>query len=181
LSAESDALISQHLENAIAAEGRFEAQFRGFSQHGDDDEVQTAFATQADQIRGGLKTLAIRLRELGGGASEGHSELSHATDAAPELATSGVSEEQTLQDLIAACTIGATQCAMYAVLATVAQAAGDLKTETLARQMEEERRTTTDRVWHFLPSRSKIAFNMLTLDEVDPAVETRAIENRLVE
>jgi hypothetical protein len=51
-------------------------------------------------------------------------------------------------------------------------------TEELARESQEQERTTAERVWKFLPSRSKIAFNMLNLQEVDPSVETRAIENR---
>ena len=181
MSAQSDALIRKHLESAIAAERGFEAQLRGFSQIGDDDEVQRAFLTHADQIVAETALLHNRLRSLGGSASEYHSDLVNATEVTPEIATSGVLDERILQNLITACTIGATECAMYSVLATVAQAAGDTETEALAREVLDRRRIATEQVWHFLPSRSKIAFNMLTLDEVDPAVKTRTIENRVIE
>lgn len=182
MSANPDALISQYLENAITAEKSFEARLRGFAcQEGGDDDVEAAFATHAERIRQQAQLLTSRLSELGVAPSENDNALVHAAEASADFGTSSIAEEQIARNLISAYTIGTTECALYEVLATVAQAAGDSATEALAREIQGERRTITEKIWHFLPSRSKIAFNMLTLDEVDPAVETRAADNRLVE
>jgi len=64
---------------------------------------------------------------------------------------------------------------MYEALAHVAREAGDALTEALAREIQEQEQRAAEKIFHFLPSRSKIAFNVLTADEVDdPAVATKA-------
>ena len=121
MGANSDALVGQYVENAIVAEKSFEARLRGFAKHGDDDEVQAAFATHAEQIRRQADLLNSRLRELGHTPSESDSALVHAAEAGAEFAQSNVVEERIAQNLITAYTIGAAECAMYRGTATVAR------------------------------------------------------------
>jgi len=99
----------------------------------------------------------------------------------PKLAESGgLLEERTLQNLIVAFTTKKAESAMYEALAATAEAAGDAATARLARGSQKEEAAAAEQLWHFLPSRSKIAYNMLTVTEVDPSVETKAATNRVV-
>lgn len=179
MSASINALIARYLEEAIAAEKSFEAQLRGFSQEGDDEDVRVAFAAHADETRLQVERLAERVTELGAGPPAEKSTLTGAVEPGPKP-KSNLVEERTVQNVIAAYTFEMAECAMYETMAVAAHAAGDIRTEKLARDIQNEERTTAERVWRFLPSRSKIAFNMLTVQEVDPSVETRAQDNRLV-
>lgn len=69
---------------------------------------------------------------------------------------------------------------MYEALASVAHATGDQTTESLAREIQAEEHRAADRVWSFIPSRSKIAFNGLTAWEMDPSVDTRMADDRII-
>jgi len=74
----------------------------------------------------------------------------------------------------------AGECAFYEALAASAAVAADGPTEALARQIEREKQLAAKKVFSLIRSRSKIAFNMLTPNELDPAVETKAFDNRVV-
>jgi ferritin-like metal-binding protein YciE len=89
-------------------------------------------------------------------------------------------EERTTQNLIIVFTVESSECAMYEALAAAAEAAGDTATETLAREIQVEERQTAEKIWRFIATRSKIAFNLLTATETDPSVNTRAADNRLI-
>ena len=177
----STAVVCRYLEEAIAAEARSEAQSRGFAGEGDDDDVRAAFARHAEDARAQQERLTARLQELGGQISDRKSFLDQVLDSTPKLAeTGGLQEERTLQNLIVAFSTKKAESALYEALATTAEAAGDSATAALARESQKEEAVAADQLWHFLPSRSKIAFNMLTVTEVDPAVETKAATNRVV-
>ena len=77
-------------------------------------------------------------------------------------------------------TVENSECAMYEALAAAAEAAGDNATETLARDIQAEEKQTADKIWRFIHSRAKIAFNLLTASETDPSVNTRMADNRLI-
>ncbi len=171
----SSELISQYLIDALAAEKAFEERLRSFAQEGDDDEVQLTFAEHAEETRLQLDRLTNRLASLGAAKSSAKSGLASFLTLAPAIAQSGhIVEERLVQNLITAFCVETGECAMYEALALAAHAAGDRETEALAREIQAEERRAADRIFHFLPSRSKIAFNVLTADEIDPAVETRA-------
>lgn len=177
----STAVVCRYLEEAIAVETRSEAQSSGFAREGDDEDVRAAFARHAEDARLQQERLAQRLQELGGRLSDRKSFLDQVLDSAPKLAeTGGVQEERTLQNLIVAFTTKKAECALYEGLAATAEAAGDAVTASLARESQQEEAAAAEEIWHFLPSRSKIAFNMLTVTEVDPAIETKAATNRVV-
>jgi len=174
-------VIRRYLEDAIAAEKSFETQLQGFAREGDDEDVRSAFATHAEETRGQYTRLTARLQELGGSPSTAKSFLAHVFGLAPKSAQVGhAPEERITQNLIMAFTVENSECAMYEALAAAAEAAGDTATEALAREIQAEERQTADKVWGFIATRAKIAFNLLTAAETDPSVNTRAAGNRLI-
>ena len=165
----------------MAAEQGSEAQLRGFAEAGDDDEVRNTFLMHAEKTGAQYQRLARKLEALGGRPSEEKSffaDLFGTIAKAPQAA--GVQEEQTTQNLIAAATVESGKCALYEALATVAAIAGEPDIERLAREIQAEERQTAERLYRFLPSRSKIAFNVLTPHEIDPAIETKAPDDRAI-
>lgn len=174
-------VIRRYLQDAIAAESSFETQLRAFSEHGDDDDVRSAFAQHAEETRHQQDLLTARLEQLGGSPSGAKSIFAHLFGSTPKLAqATHVQEERTAQNLIVAFSVETSECAMYEALASVAAAAGDVATQTLAREIQAQERQTAEKIWHFIPSRAKIAFNMLTPSDIDPSVATRAVDNRLI-
>jgi ferritin-like metal-binding protein YciE len=173
-------LIKTYLSDAIAAEASFEAQLRDFATEGDDDDVKAVFASHAAETESQRQRLTQRLSELGAAPSMGKNLLARIFTLAPRAAQLGhIQEEQTLQNLMIAYTVESSEQAMYHALISVAEAAGDLKTAALARDIQAEETRTAEKLWHFLPTRSKIAYNMLTVQEIDPAVETKAADDRI--
>ena len=177
----TNAAIRRYLEEAIAAEASFEGQLRAFSEEGDDDEVRAAFAQHADETRHHHERLSARLEQLGGASSAVKTPLANVFNAVPKLVLAPQGpEERTAQNLIIGFAVETSECALYEALASIAKSAGDTLTESLAREIQAEERRTAERIWHFIPSRAKIAFNMLTVGEVDPSIETKAMLNRIV-
>jgi ferritin-like metal-binding protein YciE len=100
---------------------------------------------------------------------------------APKSAQVGhQAQERTTQNLITAFAVENSECAMYEALTAAAKAAGDSATEALAREIQAEEKQTADKIWRFIPSRAKIAFNLLTVAETDPSVNTKVQDNRLI-
>ena len=177
----TNAAIRRYLEEAIAAEASFEGQLRAFSEEGDDDEVRAAFAQHADETRHHHQRLSARLEQLGGAPLLSRSALANILSVTPKLPLPPHRpEERTTQNLIVGFAVEMSECALYEALATIAKSAGDTATESLACEIQVEERRVADRIWRFIPSRAKIAFNMLTLGEVDPSIETKAMLNRIV-
>jgi ferritin-like metal-binding protein YciE len=167
-------LIRGYLADAIAAEKAFEAQLRGFADQGDDDDVKAVFAAHADETRSQCERLTARLRDLGGDASALKDATGHAFGVgatAPQIGH--IQEERTVQNLILAYTVETSEYAMYEVLGLLARQAGDDVTARLATEIQAEEMRTAQKVFHFLPTRSIIAYNMLTVSEVDTSVATK--------
>lgn len=174
-------LICSYLDEAITAEKRFEVELRKFAGEGDDEDVQAAFAAHADQTRRQQDRLAERLEQLGpqpSGAAHGLARTFDVTAQIPQ--TREIQEERTVQHLITAFGIEAAECAFYEELANIASALADSSTETLSRQIQAEEEQAGKKLFSFIRSRSKIAYNMLTPNELDPAVETKAFDNPVV-
>ncbi|MGI8958828.1 MAG: DUF892 family protein [Bryobacteraceae bacterium] len=177
----SNTIMRRYLEDAIASEKSFETQLQGFAREGDDEEVNAMFAIHAAETRRQYDRLTARLEELGGSPSTAKSFLAHIFGLAPKSAQVGhAPEERTTQNLIMAFTVENSECAMYEALAAASEAAGDTATETLAREIQAEEKQTAEKIWRFIPSRAKIAFNLLTASETDPSVNTRTADNRLI-
>lgn len=177
----STEVVRRYLEDAIAAEKSFESQYENFAKEGDDEEVLAAFRAHAAETRTQYERLVAHLEGLGGSASSAKSFMAHLFGPQPKSPLSGHGqEERTVQNLITAFTIEGGECAMYETLAAIAMAAGDSATESLAREIQAEEKQAAEKFWQFIPTRSKIALNVLTLSEIDPAVETKAEINRVV-
>jgi ferritin-like metal-binding protein YciE len=177
----SNDVIRRYLDDAIAAEKSFETQLQGFAREGGDEEVEAVFAVHAAETRRQYERLTARLEELGGSPSTAKSFLAHIFGLAPKSAQVGhTAEERTTRNLVTAFTVENSEYAMYEALAAVAEAAGDTGTETLAREIQGEEKHTAEKLWRFIPSRAKIAFNLLTAAETDPSVNTRTADNRLL-
>lgn len=175
-------VIRNYLQEAIAAETSFESQLRSSSHDGDDFEVQALFFGHAAQTNHHIQRLTARLGELDGNTSEAKSSLAHSFSLAPKLAQATHSpEERLVQNLIMAFSVANGARAMYEALAAVAHMAGDAVTESLAFELVADEATVAEKIWHFLPSRSKIAFNTATAGEIDPAIETRTVDDRIVD
>jgi ferritin-like metal-binding protein YciE len=173
-------LLRTLIEDAIASEKAFEAQLRAFAESArDDDEVRALFAGHAEETRTQHERLRLLAPEdLAFSQEGGFVSLLHV---APQITQPGHPiEEQILQNLISSYTVETGELAMYEALAVAARAAGDTSIEDLARQLQNEERLAAENIWHLLPSRSKIAFNMLTVSEIDPAVETKVADDRLI-
>jgi ferritin-like metal-binding protein YciE len=167
-------LIRKYLLDAILAEKAFEGRLLAFSRVGDDDEVQLVFAEHANETRTQIERLQARLAIVGGNDSTKQSIGAEFVSLAPSIAEIGhTPEEQLVQNLITAYCVETGECAIYEALAISARAAGDDETEALAREIQAEELRAAEKIFHFLPSRSKIAFNVLTAGELDPAVETK--------
>jgi ferritin-like metal-binding protein YciE len=174
-------VLRRWIDDAVAAETSFETQLRSFSREGDDSEVQELFRVHADQTRAQYQRLTERLKQLDGSPSKAKSWLAHLLGLFPRSAQIAHQEdERVAQNLIATFALESAECAMYEALAAVAKAAGDAQTEHLAREIKAEERDVAAKIWHLLPSRSKIAYNMLTAGEIDPAIETKVADDRLV-
>ena len=178
---DSREVIRRYLQDAIAAAVTFESRLRSFSQEGDDEEVRSLFALHATQAHVQYERLTDRLEQLGGAPSGAKDLLAQLLGILPRtVQLAHRQEERTAQDLVTAFAVAHAACAMYQSLASVTRAAGDTLTEALARQFEAEERETAEKIWRFIPSRAKIAFNMLTPQEIDPAVETKAADDRIL-
>ncbi len=176
-------LVFDFLRDTIETERRTENRSRELAAtvH-DDDEVQRCFVAYAEQTRAQRRRLTQRFEQLGGSAATVGNDADPVADAGVDTDShSKVAEERTLQNLIAGYTLACREFATYEALAALAQSIGDHVTESLAREIQAEERASATQIWHFLPSRSKIAFNMLTISEVDPSVETKVADNRLLE
>ena len=176
-----DDVIRRYLDDAVAAEKNSEAQLEEFAREGEDDEIRAMFTYHLEETRRQQERLTARLRELGGSASSAKSFLAQVFGLTPKpVHVAEKPEERTAQHLVIAFAMENGECAMYEALVAAAEAAGDDATEKLAREIQEEEKQAADKLWRFIPSRAKIAFNLLTVGETDPAVNTKAHDNPLL-
>lgn len=174
-------LLRQLLANAVAIEQSGEQRWREFAAAtGDDDEVRSLFEASAVSAVSNGQRVRLRLEELGAASDATNvQQPDDVLQAAPQIGQNarGV-EERVLHNLMFTSAEKAGQCALYKSLGATAAVIGDSATAILAKEIEESERKILEGVGHLLPSRSKIAFNMLTVSEVDPAVETKAKDDR---
>lgn len=173
----TQATIIRYLQDALAAEEGFERQLLAFAEEGDDDDVRNAFRQHAVETESQCERLRARLQELNASVSVAKSPAAGLTMGGASIGQiPTIQEERTMQNIAAAYTIEASECALYEAIAVAAKEAGDGATEELARAIQIEEHNAAEKFWHFLPTRSLIAYNMLTVAEVDPSVETKVGE-----
>ncbi len=158
-------VIKRYLEDAIAAEKSFETQLQGFASEGDDEAAKAAFHQHALETKNQYERLTARLEALGGSPSGAKSLLAHIFGLSPKSAQIGhEKEERTTQNLIMAFAVESSEVAMYEALATVAAAAGDTETESLARSIQAQERATAEKVWSLLPNAAATALRRVAGD-----------------
>ncbi len=158
-------VIKRYLEDAIAAERSFETQLQGFASEGDDSAAKAAFHQHALETKTQYERLTARLQALGGSPSGTKSLLAHIFGLSPKAAQIGhEKEERTTQNLMMAFAVENSEIAMYEALASVAEAAGDSQTATLARDIQQQEKTTAEKVWRLLPNAAVAAFERVTSD-----------------
>ena len=156
-------VLKRYLEDAIAAEKSFETQLEGFSKEGDDAVAQSLFRQHAAETKRQYERLTQRLEALGGSPSATKSLLAHIFGISPKTAQIGhEKEERTTQNLMMAFAVENSEMAMYEALATVAEAAGDSQTSSLAREIQAEEKATAEKVWKLLPTAAEQAFHRIT-------------------
>lgn len=178
---DSAALICGYLNDAISAGKGFESELRKFAGEGDDEDVQAAFSTRAEHTKRQQELLLERLQQLGGGILTDSDTFAHVFGVVAQSAPSDeIQEERAVYRLVTAYGIEQAEGAFYETLAAIAAAAADKTTEALARQIQAEKQQAGKKFFSFIRSRSKIAYNMLTPNELDPAVDTKAFDNPVV-
>ena len=171
-------VIKRYIEDAIAAEKSFETQLQGFASEGDDPVAKAAFHQHALETKQQYEQLTARLEALGGSPSGAKSFLAHVFGLSPKAAQIGhEKEERTTQNLMMAYAVENSEIAMYESLATVAEAAGDTQTESLARQIQAQEKATAEKVWKLIPNAAVQAFERLTSEGTGPASRTAQITN----
>jgi hypothetical protein len=175
-------VIVRYLGDSVAAERSLETQFRSSAKDGDDGDVQAYFLTAADRAAAQADLLTNRLFSLNATEHRGKHLLADLLAAVPKAAQLVHSpEERIVQNLMKGFALSKSASAMYVALEHAARVAEDEQTATLANRLAAEEERGAEGFWHFLPSRSKIAYNVLTAGEVDPSVETRAPDDRVTE
>lgn len=177
MSETSTDVIKRYLEDAIAAEKSFETQLQGFSQEGDNEAAKATFHQHALETKRQYERLTARLEALGGSTSVAKSFLAHVFGLSPKAAQLGhEKEERTTQNLMMAFAVENSECAMYEALATVAEAAGDTQTASLARSIQAEEKATADKVWKLLGPAALEALTRVTgQGELGTTVRTTAV------
>ena len=156
-------VIKRYLQDAIAAERSFETQLQGFAKEGDDEVAKAAFHQHAIETRQQYERLTVRLEALGGSTSAAKSFLAHVFGLSPKTAQIGhEKEERTTQNLMMAYAVENSEMAMYEALTPVAEAAGDVETAALAREIQAEEKRTAEKIWSLVPNAAVAAFRRVT-------------------
>jgi ferritin-like metal-binding protein YciE len=164
--------LSRYLEDAIATERSVESQLNSVASEGDDDDVKTLLAEAANQARVYADRLAAEFGEPN--ASTLKTAAANAIAAMPRLAQAGhIQEERTVQNLIAAYTMQMAACGMYRAIEAAAGVAGTASLAQFAVEASAAKSRLAAKLFHLIPTRSIIVYNMLTVSEIDPSVETK--------
>lgn len=140
--------INTYIQDAVAAEKSFETQLRGFAKETEGSPAAMLFTQHADETREQYEMLTNRLETFDASPSTAKSLMAHLFNAAPKLAQLGHDESERLtQDLMMAYAVENAEVAMYESLAVAAKSIGDLVTEKLAKTIQEQEKSTAQKVW----------------------------------
>jgi ferritin-like metal-binding protein YciE len=155
-------VVLRYVQDCEAAERLFHHALETFAHTGEQNQVKHMFEMAATRAKTQHQRLEQRLRELGGEPSEGKSMLAHFLGFGPTVAQIGhEAAEKNTQHLMICIAAASAEMAMYEALATVSNAAGDARTETLARELQAEERDDYDKAWTNLRESAKAAFEVV--------------------
>lgn len=141
-----------------------EQEFRSRSQSEDDSDVRSLLMAEADRAA----SQADYLLDYSSGKADGAERSDWLLRLPVAIAPAHAVEEQTLINLQFAFTALSAKKASFAMLGSLDPA--------LNLKLGDGAETA----FHLIGTRAKIAFNMLTPNEIDPAVETKSASARLV-
>lgn len=164
--------IDRYLQDIIAAERGLASQLDELaSDTGDDDEVRTALADSAEQSRVHADAVAAHLNGDVEQTKEGASRLFASMSRLAQLGH--IQEERVVQNLIAGYSILMSSRAMYYALQASAKAASDAVIAQLASDCMSAKQNLAERLFHLISTRAIIAYNMLTVNEIDLSIDTK--------
>ncbi len=162
-------IVKRYIQDCIASERNVESHLRDFAKN-DRPEIQALLVQYADRTKTQHERLDARLREIGGPPSTLKSFMTHMLAVMPQTGSLGKEdEERDTQELMMAYAFVGAEQSMYEVLASVANAAGDVETERLAREIQEEKRVMAAKVWAMLAPAARASFVRLTETQVQSA------------
>jgi ferritin-like metal-binding protein YciE len=158
--------ICRYLEDAIAAENSFEHQLRQFANEVEQPELKQLFEHHADETKLQEQRLITRLEALGGKPSGVKGFVATVLSLTPKMAQLGHDRSELgTQDLMMAFAAENSEIAMYEALAISASVCGDLETEQLARDIQDEERLMADKIWNHLAPCARRSFEKVTAAE----------------
>lgn len=157
-------VIRRYLQDALAAEQSFENQLKQFAEDSQQPELQQLFRQHADETRWQAERLKGRLEVLGGAPSGVKGFMANLFSLGPKVAQMGHDpSEKGVQNLIAAIAVEHSELAMYEALAQVAAAAGDLETEQLARDIQQQEARAAEMLWPYVGRTAREAFQQVAM------------------
>jgi ferritin-like metal-binding protein YciE len=158
-----ESILRRYLEDAVAAEHNFAAELNAMSGEGDDLAARFVFAQHAEQTRSQYERLRARLAALGGSPSGLKTAMAHLFNLIPKAAQMGHdNSEIATQNLIIGFAAENAEIAMYEALASMAAAAGDLQTEKLARDIQEEERRAARMIWNLIAQSAEHSYGKIS-------------------
>lgn len=145
-------VVKRYLEDAIAAEKGFEAQYESFAKEADEASLQELFRQQAAATKAQHDRLVEQLSNFGGTPSTTKGLLAQLFGLSPKIAQIGQNDtERTSQNLYIAFGIENSKLALYEALSTVAEAAGEDDVAALTRSLQSQQKDSIERIWKILP------------------------------
>jgi ferritin-like metal-binding protein YciE len=158
-----DSILRRYLQDAIAAERNFETQLNNMSGEGSNVAARTLFAKHAEETQSQYQRLEARLNALGGSPSGFKTIMAHLFSMLPKSAQMGHDDSEiATQNLIIGYATENAEIAMYEALASIAAAAGDLQTEQLAREIQEEERHAAKMIWDFIANCAQESYGRIS-------------------
>ncbi len=158
----SQQVVLRYVQDCEAAERLFHHSLETFAHTGEQNQVKHLFEAAATKAKTQHQRLEQRLRELGGEPSGGKSMLAHFFGFGPTIAQLGHEPaEKNTQHLMISIAAASAEMAMYEALATVSKAAGDTKTEQLARELQLEEQDDYNKAWTTLGTSAAAAFEVV--------------------
>jgi ferritin-like metal-binding protein YciE len=158
-----ESILRRYLQDAIAAERNFESQLKDMSGEGSSVAARTLFAQHAEQTRSQYQRLEARLDALGGSPSGFKTMMAHLFNMLPKSAQMGHDDSEiATQNLIIGYAVENSEIAMYEALASMAAAAGDLQTERLAHEIQEEERHAAKMIWGLIARSAEESYGRIS-------------------
>ena len=156
-------ILRRYLEDAIAAEHNFATELSAMSGEGDNMAARFLFAQHAEETHSQHRRLKARLEALGGSSSGLKTAMAHLFNLIPKAAQIGHDDSEiAAQNLIIGYAAENAEIAMYEALASIAAAAGDMQTERLAREIQEEERRAARMIWHLISPCAKESYGKIS-------------------